>query len=101
MKVNVQAVNFNADKELIMLIEEKVNGLIKFYDHIIEAQVFLKVQKTSDKDNKHLEIKLGIPGDDPVVKKNSNTFEDALLQAVTSLKKTLIKRKGKQREKHK
>jgi len=101
MKVNVQAVNFNADKELIILVEEKVNGLIKFYDHIIEAQVFLKVQKTSEKENKQLEIKLGIPGDDPVVKKASNTFEDALLQAVTSLKKTLIKRKEKLREKHK
>jgi putative sigma-54 modulation protein len=101
MKVQVQAVNFNADKELILLIEEKVKSLLKFYDHIIDAQVHLKVQKTSEKENKNLEIKLGIPGDDLVVKKTSNSFEDALLQAVTSLKKTLIKRKGKQREKHK
>lgn len=101
MRIHVQAVNFNADKDLIQLVEDKLNGLMKFYDHIIEARVFLKVQKTSEKENKHLEIKLGIPGDDPVVKKTSSTFEDALLQAVTSLKKTLIKRKGKQREKHK
>ncbi len=101
MKVNVQAVNFNVDKELITQIEEKLNGLLKFYDHIIDAHVHLKVQKTSEKENKILEIKLGIPGDDVVAKKRSTTFEDALLQSVTSLKKTLIKRKGKQREKHK
>ncbi len=100
MKVHVQAVNFNADKELVQLVEEKVNALSKFYDHLIDAKVFLKVQKTSEKDNKQIEIKLGIPGDDPVVKKTSNTFEDALLQAVTTLKKTLIKRKEKLRAKY-
>lgn len=100
MKVHVQAVNFNADKELIIQIEEKINGLLKFYDHIIDAHVHLKVQKTSEKENKSLEIKLGIPGDDVIVKKTSNSFEEALLQSVTSLKKVLIKRKEKQREKH-
>lgn len=101
MKVNVQAVNFNVDKDLIELIEKKITSLLKFYDHIIGANVFLKVQKTSQPDNKELEIRLRIPGVDPVVKKNSSTFEDALLQAVTSLKKTLTRRKEKQREKHK
>ena len=49
MRVHVQAVNFNADKDLIQLVEDKVNGLMKFYDHIIEAQVFLKVQKPLSK----------------------------------------------------
>ncbi len=100
MKVQVQAVNFNADKDLIQLIEEKVKGLLRFYDHIIEARVYLKVQKTSQRDNKELEIRLGIPGDDPVVKKTSYSFEDALLQAVTTMKKTLKRHKEKQREKH-
>ncbi len=100
MKVNVQAVNFNVDKDLVELIEKKLKSLLKFYDHIIEANVFLKVQKTSQKENKQLEIRLGIPGVDPIVKKTSVTFEDALLQAVNSLKKTLTKRKEMQREKH-
>lgn len=100
MKVNVQAVNFNADKGLIEQIEKKVKGLLRYYDHIIDARVMLKVQKTSQRENKELEIRLGIPGDDPIVKKHSNTFEDALLQAVTTLKKTLKRHKEKQREKH-
>ncbi len=100
MKVNVQAVNFNVDKDLVELIEAKLKSLLKFYDHIIEANVYLKVQKTSQKENKALEVRLGIPGVDTVVKKTSNTFEDALLQVFTSLKKTLTKRKEKQREKH-
>lgn len=101
MKIQVQAVNFNVDKNLIQLIDGKINGLLKFYDNIIDARVYLKVQKTSQKDNKELEIRLGIPGNDCIMKKTSHTFEDALLQAVASLKKSVIKQKEKQREKHK
>lgn len=56
MKVQVQAVNFNADKELVQQIEEKVNSLSKFYDHLIDAKVFLKVQKTSEKENNILKL---------------------------------------------
>ena len=100
MRVQIQAVNFNIDKDLEQLIETKVNGLLKFYDNIIDAQVHLKVQQTSQKDNKDIEIRLGIPGDDPVVKKTSNTFESALNQSVASLKTILIKLKEKQRNKH-
>ncbi len=100
MRIQVQAVNFNVDKDLIELIEKKIKGLSKFYDNIIDARVYLKVQKTSQKDNKELEIRLGIPGDDLVVKKASNTFENALIQAVATLKKSITRLKEKQREKH-
>lgn len=100
MRVHIQAVNFNIDKKLVELIENKVNTLEKFYDNIIEANVYLKVLKTSVKENKELEVRLLVPGDDPFVKKTSNTFEDALLQSVTTMKKNLMKLKEKQREKH-
>jgi putative sigma-54 modulation protein len=98
MRVQIQAVNFNIDKDLNDLINNKVKGLLKFYDNIVEAQVYLKVQKTSQKENKDLEIRLGIPGDDPVVKKTESTFELALNQSIAVLKKTLIKIKEKQRK---
>jgi putative sigma-54 modulation protein len=100
MKVQVQAVNFNADKKLVQLIEEKVEALLKFQENIIGAEVFLKVQKTSEKENKILELKVGIPGKDKLVKKTSNTFEDALTQAISSMKNALKRIKEKQREKH-
>jgi putative sigma-54 modulation protein len=99
MKVQIQAVNFKADKELILRIEDKVATLDKYYDHIIEAQVYMNVQKTSEKANKHLELKLAISGDDIIAKKASSTFEDALNQVFTVAKKTLIKHKEKQRNK--
>lgn len=99
MKVYVQSVNFNADKELIEFIEKKVNGLEKFYDKIVDSEVFLKVQQTSEKENKIVEIKLNVPGNDIVVKKQCKTFEEGTMTAVDALKRSLEKTKEKIRVK--
>ena len=52
MKVFVQSVNFNADKELVEFVEERISGLEKYYDKIVDSEVFLKVQQTSEKEQK-------------------------------------------------
>jgi putative sigma-54 modulation protein len=99
MKVNVQSVNFNVDKDLIDFIEKKINGLEKFYDKIVDSDVYLKVQQTSEKENKSVDIKLNIPGNDLVVKKQSKTFEEGVVLATDSLKRQLTKKKEKVRAK--
>lgn len=99
MKVFVQSVNFNADKDLIDFIEKKVSGLEKYYDKIVDSEVFLKVQQTSEKENKTVDIKINIPGNDIVVKKQCKTFEEGTMVAVDSLKRKLTKEKEKVREK--
>ena len=99
MKVYVQSVNFNADKALMEFIDKKVNSLEKFYDKIVDAEVYLKVQQTSEKENKVVEIKLNVPGNDSVVKKQCKTFEEGTMLAVESLKRSLTKLKEKVREK--
>jgi putative sigma-54 modulation protein len=99
MKVYVQSVNFNADKDLINFVEKKVNSLEKFYDRIVDSEVYLKVQQTSEKENKIVEIKIGIPGNDIIMKKQSKTFEEGTVLAVDSLKRQLTKKKEKIRVK--
>ena len=78
MKVFTQSVNFNADKQLMELVEDKVSALIKFHDKIVNAEVFLKVQNTSDKENKITEIKINIPGSELIVKRETKTFEEGV-----------------------
>lgn len=97
MKVNVQAPNFAADEKLVDFIEKKLNKLEQFYDRIIFADVFLKVQKTSEKQNKNVEILLSIPKGDLIVKKEAKTFEEATDVCIQSLERQLKKRKQKQR----
>ena len=98
MKVFTQSVNFNADIELIELVETKVLSLTKFHDKIVDAEVFLKVQKTSDKENKITEIKINIPGSELIVKRETKTFEEGVNAAVDNLKRQLKRSKEKQRD---
>jgi len=98
MKVFVQSVNFNADKELMEFAEEKVGTLIKFHDKIVDAEVFLKVQNTSDKENKFTEVKINIPGSELIVKREAKTFEEGLNSAVDNLKRQLKRSKEKLRD---
>ena len=100
MKVFVQSVNFNADKELIEFVENKIMSLEKYYDKIVDSEVFLKVQQTSDKENKIAEVKINVSGGEFMVKKSCKTFEKGITKAVDSLKRQLNKRKEKQRAHH-
>jgi putative sigma-54 modulation protein len=95
MNVNVQAVNFNVDQKLIVFIEERLAKAEKFYDRVVDSDVFLKVENTSDKENKIVEIRTHVPGDEFVVKKQCRTFEEAVDSAVESLERLLLKRKEK------
>ncbi|MDG1396836.1 MAG: ribosome-associated translation inhibitor RaiA [Polaribacter sp.] len=98
MKVFAQSVNFNADKELIKYAETKLSSLTKFHDKIIDAEVFLKVQKTSDKENKITEVKINIPGNELIVKRETKTFEEGINSAVDNLKRQLKRSKEKHRD---
>ena len=97
MKVNSQSVNFNADVELINFVQHRMDKLETFYDKVISSDVYLKVQKTSVKENKIVEIKLNIPRDKFIVKKQCKSFEEAIDSACSSLERKLIKRKEKLR----
>ena len=97
MKIIVQSVNFNADKELVDFVERRVESLEKYYDRIVDSEVFLKVQQTSEKENKIVDIKINVPGDELIVKKACKTFEEGTALAVDSLKRQLNRRKEKLR----
>jgi len=95
MKVDVHAVNFTVDRKLVDFIQERMDKLEKYYDRVVSADVFLKVERTSDKENKAVEIKIHVPGDDFLVKKQCKTFEEAVELSAESLERLLVKRKEK------
>lgn len=95
MKVNVNAVNFNVDKKLVDFIQVRLDKLEKYYDKVVVADVYLKVVSTSEKENKIVEIKMHVPGDDFMVKKQCKSFEEAVDSSAESLERLLLKRKEK------
>lgn len=95
MKVSINAVNFTVDRKLVDFVQERMDKLEKYYDRMVSVDVFLKVEKTSDKENKIAEIKINVPGDDFLVKKQCKTFEEAVELSAESLERLLVKRKEK------
>ncbi|MBK0370472.1 ribosome hibernation-promoting factor, HPF/YfiA family [Flavobacterium agrisoli] len=97
MKVNVHAVNFAVDKKLVNFVQGRMDKLEKYYDRVVSSDVYLKVERTSDKENKCVEIKVNVPGDDFLVKKQCKSFEEAVELSAESLERSLVKRKEKTR----
>lgn len=95
MKVNVQSVNFNADQKLIDFIQRRLDKLENFYDKVTYANVYLKTENTSDRNNKTTEILLNIPGGNLMVKKTCRKFEECVDESVAAMQRQLIKRKEK------
>lgn len=99
MKVNAQSVNFNADGKLLDFVQNRLDKLETFYDRVISADVYLKVENTSSKENKIVDIRLNVPRDKFVVKKQCKSFEEAVDSACNSLERKVKKMKELQREK--
>jgi putative sigma-54 modulation protein len=96
MKAIYQATNFDADQKLIDFIQKRLDKLDNFYDRIIEAEVYMKLNNTGIQ-NKTIEVKIAIPGNDIVVKKDAEKFEKAMDLCYDVLKRQLNKEKEKAR----
>ncbi|MES2588645.1 MAG: ribosome-associated translation inhibitor RaiA [Bacteroidota bacterium] len=93
MEVKVHSVHFSADKKLVDYINEKVNKLDLFFDNIIAGEVFLRIDNTSDNENKVSEVKLMVPGKELFAKKQGKSFEEAISLSVEALRKQVEKTK--------
>jgi putative sigma-54 modulation protein len=97
MKVRINSVHFDASEKLEKFVENKVGKLKHFYDDIISAEVFLRIEKPQNFDNKIAEIKIEIPGSELFAKKQAATFEEATDLSIEALRNQIIKYKDKQR----
>ena len=98
MNISIKSIHFSADRKLEELIQNKINKLTQFHDSIIGANVYLRLEKSQDLENKVTEIKLDIPGTELFAKKQSNSFEKSTDSTVEALRRQLKKFKEKQRQ---
>jgi putative sigma-54 modulation protein len=97
MNINFQSINYVADAKLIEFIKKRIHKIINFNDHIIDVYVYTKVENSSDRINKSVEMKIGIPGNDVIVKKIAKSFEEATNNTSESVERILKRRKEKVR----
>jgi putative sigma-54 modulation protein len=96
MKLQMHSIRFDADQKLLDFIQKRADKLETFYDRIIDGEVFMRLENDESKENKIIEIKLNIPGDQLFAKTKSRTFEAATDDAVEALRRQLKKFKEKQ-----
>ena len=97
MNVQIHSVRFDADKKLINFVQQKLDKLTLFGEDIVNAEVFLRLDKDQDRENKISEIKLELAGGPLFAKKQSKTFEEATDDVIEALKKQITKHKEKKR----
>lgn len=99
MNVNISALHFKADQKLETFITEKVEKLSKIHDGIIGVEVTLKLENGDRSENKTVEIRVMIRGNDAIASKTTKTFEESTDECIDALKKQLQKVKEKERGK--
>jgi len=95
MQLKVHSIHFDADQKLLAFIREKVDKLIHFYSDILGGEVFLRLEKSKDTQNKVVHIKIEIPGSALFVKEQCRTFEEATDLAVEALRSQIVRHKEK------
>lgn len=95
MKVTVEAPKFDVDDKLVGFINKRVGKLENFFDRIIHADVFLKLEPNVRPNNKIVEVLISVPGDEFIVKKIAKSFEEATDNCVQSMERILLKHKEK------
>lgn len=96
MKLQMHAVHFDADPKLIDFIQRKAEKLEAIYERIVDGEVFLKLENGEAIDNKIVEIKINIPGNQLFAKEQDESFEAAADRTVEALRRQLKKYKEKQ-----
>jgi putative sigma-54 modulation protein len=95
MDIIIQSPGFKTGKDLEVFIREKLEKLDKEIN-IIRANVTLYTGSQSNLNGSYCEIRLEIPGNDLFVKRNSDSFEKAIIDTVNTLQQNIRKVREKQ-----
>lgn len=94
MKVQVHSIHFDADTKLVDFIQKKLDKLETYYDRAVGAEVILRLNNEGV-ENKTVEIKLNIPGEQLFAEKSYESFEAATDHCTEALRRQLKKHKEK------
>jgi putative sigma-54 modulation protein len=100
MKIQTQSVHFDADVKLLEFIQKKITKLETFHDHIVSAEVYLRLESHGQVHDKLAEVMLHIPGHTFIAKETFKSFEQAIDEAADSIKRQMVKHKERSRARH-
>ena len=93
MQMQIHSIHFDADARLLEFVEQKIAKLNTFHDQIISCEVFMRVEKSDDRDNKVSEVKMHVPGADFFAKRKAPSFEAGIDEVVEAIRRQIRKQK--------
>lgn len=93
MQMQIHSIHFDADERLLEFVEHKIDKLNTFHDQIISCEVFMRVEKSDDRDNKVAEVKIHVPGADFFAKRKAASFEAGIDEVVEAIRRQIRKQK--------
>lgn len=98
MNIKIHSIHFDADSKLLDFIDERINRLENFYDRIIGAEVYLKLEAGKHAvQDKVAEIKISMPGKVLFCEERSKQFEEAVDSASENMLRQIKRHKEKER----
>lgn len=92
MEINVKAMKFDVDEKLVAFVDKKVARLSKFFEGVAQkADVVLE----DTKEGKKAKIQIHVPGDELIIERVADTFENAVTGCVDAMKEKLTRAKEK------
>ncbi len=95
MNIKIQPLHFSISEELEKFTTKKVKKVIAKHDDVVSVDVTMKVVKPEISNNKEVEIKMTIPGNEIFAKKTADSFEESVDLSLEAIKKQLQKQKVK------
>ena len=94
MEINLKTLKFDPDQKLVEYVDKKVSKLDKFFKgRADKADVTLSLLQ--EPENKQAQIQIHVPGQDLVIERNAETFEQAITDCVDAMKEKLTRKKEK------
>ncbi len=97
MQIIIHSLRFDADQMLIKFINKKIEKLTQFDDQLMSSDVFLRIENTTDKSNKLVEVKINTGFNELFASKKCESFEEAVDIVQEILIRQVKKNKQKKR----
>ena len=95
MKVDIQSIHFDADQKLLDFINKKIEKVGTYFEDIRSIDVYLRLEKDAEKENKTVEVKINMNNNPIFAKEHSSTFEAATDMVLDKLVAQVKKHKEK------
>lgn len=96
MQIRIQSIHFDADKKLNDFIHRKIGKLETYFNHIVDAEVFLKLENDGSAiRDKVAEVRLTVPGQTLFATEKSKQFEESVDLATEAIRRQIRRYKDK------